>query len=114
MLIFVGGRNFKLVEVGQHAVKHLHLVLLLGDFFVGVFGVVDGEEIVYFDQDWFELLNAFESLLDGLELEAILQDGLPLDGVEVSSLDQLSKTLVELDRVKETNDTQNDSRADWH
>jgi hypothetical protein len=107
-------RNVKLVEVGQHGVKHLHLVLLLGDLLIGVHGIVSAQELVDFVQDRLELLNAFESLLDGLELHAILQYCLPLDGVEVSSLDQLSETLVELDGIEETDNTQDDYCADWH
>jgi hypothetical protein len=114
VLIFVGGRNFKLVEVWQHSVKHQHLVLLLGDLLIGIIGVVNDEELLDLVQDRLELLNAFESLLNGLELHLILNDGLPLDGMEVSSLDQLSKTLVELDGVQETNHRQDNDRANWH
>ena len=34
--------------------------------------------------------------------------------MEVSSLDKLCKTLVELDSVQETNNSQDDGHDDWH
>ena len=57
------------------------------------------QELFNLVKNWLELINAFESLLDCLELGAELLDGLPLDGMEVATLDQLSQRSVELNHV---------------
>jgi hypothetical protein len=59
------------------------------------------------------LLKIFKSLLNGLEFKAVILDGLPFDGVEVSSLDQLSEALVKLNGAEEAKDAQDDGKADW-
>jgi hypothetical protein len=45
---------------------------VIGDLLIGVLGVINAEEFVDFVKNWLELLNAFKSLLDGLELITIV------------------------------------------
>ena len=60
---------------------------------------VHGQEFLNLVKNWLKLSNAFEGLLDYLELGAELLDGLPLNGMEVATLDQLSQRSVELNHV---------------
>ena len=74
---------------------------------------VHGQELLNLVKNWLELINAFESLLDCFELGAELLDGLPLDGMEVATLDQLGQRSVELNYVSHVEQNREEDESEW-
>lgn len=72
------------------------------------------QELVNLVENRLELGNALEGLLDCLELGAELLDGLPLNSMEVTTLDQLGQRSIELNHVCHLEQECEEDYSNWH